>query len=67
MMHYDDESSTTPQVLAARPSLMRALNEQMLLEQIRRFESVSRSDLTAVSGCRNPRWRWPSPPSRERD
>jgi predicted NBD/HSP70 family sugar kinase len=53
-MHYDDESSTTPQVLAARPSLMRALNEQMLLEQIRRFESVSRSDLTAVSGLSKP-------------
>jgi DNA-binding transcriptional ArsR family regulator len=53
-MHYDDESSTTPQVLAARPSLMRALNEQMLLEQIRRFDSVSRSDLTAVSGLSKP-------------
>jgi predicted NBD/HSP70 family sugar kinase len=53
-MHFDDESSTTPQVLAARPSLMRALNEQMLLEQIRRFESVSRSDLTAVSGLSKP-------------
>ncbi|MGA7836278.1 MAG: MarR family transcriptional regulator [Acidimicrobiales bacterium] len=53
-MHYDDESSTTPQVLAARPSLMRALNEQMLLEQIRRLESVSRSELTAVSGLSKP-------------
>jgi predicted NBD/HSP70 family sugar kinase len=53
-MHYDDESSTTPPVLAARPSLMRALNEQMLLEQIRRFDSVSRSDLTAVSGLSKP-------------
>jgi predicted NBD/HSP70 family sugar kinase len=53
-MPYDDESSTAPPVLAARPSLMRALNEQMLLEQIRRFESVSRSDLTAVSGLSKP-------------
>ena len=33
---------------------MRALNEQMLLEQIRRFDSVSRSDLTAVSGLSKP-------------
>jgi predicted NBD/HSP70 family sugar kinase len=53
-MHHDDESLNTPPVLAARPSLMRALNEQMLLEQIRRFESVSRSDLSAVSGLSKP-------------
>jgi len=53
-MHHDDESSHAPPVLAARPSLMRALNEQMLLEQIRRFDRVSRSDLTAVSGLSKP-------------
>lgn len=53
-MHHDDESANTPPVLAARPSLMRALNEQMLLEQIRRLDCVSRSDLTAVSGLSKP-------------
>jgi len=53
-MHQDDRLSSTPQVLAARPSLMRALNEQMLLEQIRRFDCVSRSDLVAVSGLSKP-------------
>jgi predicted NBD/HSP70 family sugar kinase len=53
-MHHDDRSSNTPQVLAARPSLMRALNEQMLLEQIRRFDCVSRGDLVAVSGLSKP-------------
>jgi predicted NBD/HSP70 family sugar kinase len=53
-MHHDDKSSNVPPVLAARPSLMRALNEQMLLEQIRRFDRVSRSDLTAVSGLSKP-------------
>jgi predicted NBD/HSP70 family sugar kinase len=52
-MHHDVESLNTP-VLAARPSLMRALNEQMLLEQIRRFDRVSRSDLTTVSGLSKP-------------
>lgn len=49
-----DDSSHTPQVLAARPSLMRALNEQMLLELIRRSDSVSRSDLTTQSGLSKP-------------
>jgi predicted NBD/HSP70 family sugar kinase len=53
-MQHDDESSNTPQVLAARPSLMRALNEQLLLEQIRKFESVSRSELSAMSGLSKP-------------
>jgi predicted NBD/HSP70 family sugar kinase len=33
---------------------MRALNEQMLLEQIRGFDRVSRSDLAAVSGLSKP-------------
>jgi predicted NBD/HSP70 family sugar kinase len=53
-MHHDEESSNTPPVLAARPSLMRALNEQMILEHIRRFDCVSRSDLTAGSGLSKP-------------
>ncbi len=53
-MHHDDRSSTTPPVLAARPSLMRALNEQMLLEQIRRLDRVSRSDLVEISGLSKP-------------
>jgi predicted NBD/HSP70 family sugar kinase len=53
-MHPQDRSSNTSEVLAARPSLVRALNEQMLLEQIQRFESVSRSDLAAVSGLSKP-------------
>jgi predicted NBD/HSP70 family sugar kinase len=53
-MHDDDRSSTTPLVLAARPSLMRALNEQMLLEQIRRLDRVSRSDLEEISGLSKP-------------
>jgi len=53
-MHDDDRSPNTPPVLAARPSLMRALNEQMLLEQIRRFDRVSRSELAAVSGLSKP-------------
>jgi predicted NBD/HSP70 family sugar kinase len=53
-MHHDDRSSETPPVLAARPSLVRALNEQMLLEQIRRLDRVSRSDLASVSGLSKP-------------
>ncbi len=53
-MQHDDEPSNLPQVLAARPSLMRALNEQLLLEQIRKFESVSRSELSTVSGLSKP-------------
>jgi predicted NBD/HSP70 family sugar kinase len=53
-MQHDERPSNTPQVLAARPSLMKALNEQMLLEQIRRSDCVSRSDLVAVSGLSKP-------------
>ncbi len=53
-MHHDDRTSETPPVLAARPSLVRALNEQMLLEQIRRLDRVSRSDLASVSGLSKP-------------
>src|ERR1700678_1938269 len=52
-MPFDDPSHA-PQVLAARPSLMRALNEQMLLELIRQSDSVSRSDLTTQSGLSKP-------------
>ena len=54
-MHHDDRTSETPPVLAARPSLVRALNEQMLLEQIRRLDRVSRSDLASVSGLSKPK------------
>jgi predicted NBD/HSP70 family sugar kinase len=53
-MHSNDRPSNSPEVLAARPSLMRALNEQMLLEQIRALDRVSRSDLAVVSGLSKP-------------
>ena len=53
-MRHDDQTSEKPPVLAARPSLVRALNEQMLLEQIRRLDRVSRSDLASVSGLSKP-------------
>jgi DNA-binding transcriptional ArsR family regulator len=39
---------------AARPQLIRALNEQLLLGQIRRLGSCSRADLARISGLSKP-------------
>jgi predicted NBD/HSP70 family sugar kinase len=39
---------------AARPQLIRAMNEQLLLEQIRQTEPCSRADLARVSGLSKP-------------
>ena len=37
-------------LVAARPSLIRAMNEQLLLIQIRQLGSCSREDLARLSG-----------------
>ena len=47
-------TATTTTAGAARPSLMRTLNEQLLLEQIRADGPVSRSDLASASGLSKP-------------
>jgi len=41
-------------LVAARPSLIRAMNEQLLLEQIRQRGSCSRAELARVSGLSKP-------------
>ncbi len=41
-------------VVAARPQLMRAMNEQLLLEQVRRSGPISRADLARISGLSKP-------------
>jgi len=41
-------------VVAARPQLMRAMNEQMLLQQVRGAGPISRADLARVSGLSKP-------------
>src|SRR5271165_1379679 len=41
-------------VVAARPQLMRAMNEQMLLQQVRAAGPISRADLARVSGLSKP-------------
>ena len=41
-------------LLAARPSLIRAINEQLLLEHIRRRGPCSRAELARVSGLSKP-------------
>ena len=43
-----------PGVVAARPQLLRAMNEQMLLEQIRHEGPLSRADLARSSGLSKP-------------
>jgi predicted NBD/HSP70 family sugar kinase len=40
--------------LAARPQLIRAMNEQLLLEHIRRNGELSRADLARISGLSKP-------------
>lgn len=40
--------------VAAGPQLMRAMNEQLLLEQVRRSGPVSRADLARISGLSKP-------------
>ena len=47
-------SSGLPGVVAARPQLLRAMNEQMLLEQIRHEGPLSRADLARSSGLSKP-------------
>jgi predicted NBD/HSP70 family sugar kinase len=46
--------STTGTTGAARPRLMRTLNEQLLLERLRGNGAVSRSELAALSGLSKP-------------
>jgi predicted NBD/HSP70 family sugar kinase len=41
-------------VVAARPQLMRAMNEQLMLEQVRSTGPVSRTDLARTSGLSKP-------------
>jgi DNA-binding transcriptional ArsR family regulator len=41
-------------MFAARPSLIRAMNEQLLLEHIRQRGSCSRAELARVSGLSKP-------------
>jgi predicted NBD/HSP70 family sugar kinase len=43
-----------PGGLAARPQLMRAMNEQLLLSQVRRAGPLSRGDLVRLSGLSKP-------------
>lgn len=45
---------TVPGVPAARPQLLRAMNEQSLLDQIRRVGPLSRADLARTSGLSKP-------------
>ena len=47
-------TATTTTTGAARPSLMRTLNEQLLLERMRGNGPVSRSDLAGASGLSKP-------------
>ena len=47
-------TSTAEGRRAARPGLMRTLNEQLLLERLREDGPVSRSDLAAASGLSKP-------------
>jgi predicted NBD/HSP70 family sugar kinase len=47
-------ATTTTTTGAARPRLMRTLNEQLLLERMRGNGPVSRSDLVSVSGLSKP-------------
>jgi predicted NBD/HSP70 family sugar kinase len=44
----------TPPVSAARPQLIRALNEQTMLDRIRRSGPLSRADLARMSGLSKP-------------
>ena len=43
-----------PGIMPARPQLMRAMNEQLLLNQIRQLGSCSRADLARLSGLSKP-------------
>ena len=46
--------ASDPGGLAARPQLMRAMNEQLLLGQVRRAGPLSRADLVRLSGLSKP-------------
>ncbi|HEX5189399.1 MAG TPA: ROK family protein [Streptosporangiaceae bacterium] len=50
----DLESQTGPGMQPARPQLIRAMNEQMLLNQIRQLGQCSRADLARLSGLSKP-------------
>lgn len=47
-------TAQVPTGQAARPQLIRALNEQLLLQQIRQFGPISRADLARRSGLSKP-------------
>src|SRR5579862_7603937 len=44
----------TTEPIAARPQLIRAMNEQLMLEQVRREAPLSRPDLARLSGLSKP-------------
>ncbi len=50
----DSGKNRPTQVVAARPQLMRAMNEQLMLEQVRLAGPVSRTDLARASGLSKP-------------
>jgi predicted NBD/HSP70 family sugar kinase len=47
-------SASDPGSVAARPQLIRAMNEQLLLDQVRQEGPLSRSDLVRLSGLSKP-------------
>jgi predicted NBD/HSP70 family sugar kinase len=54
MAEAPDEAAPPAGLLAARPALIRAMNEQLLLEYIRTAGPYSRADLARVSGLSKP-------------
>ncbi|MGO9558478.1 MAG: hypothetical protein ACLPYW_05225, partial [Acidimicrobiales bacterium] len=54
MTRNDTRNSRANPVVAARPQLMRAMNEQLMLEQVRSTGPVSRTDLARTSGLSKP-------------
>ncbi|MGO9196688.1 MAG: ROK family protein [Acidimicrobiales bacterium] len=54
MTGNDSGKNRPTQVVAARPQLMRAMNEQLMLEQVRLAGPVSRTDLARASGLSKP-------------
>ena len=54
MAELPDEAGPASGLLAARPALIRTMNEQLLLEYIRTAGPYSRADLARVSGLSKP-------------
>jgi predicted NBD/HSP70 family sugar kinase len=54
MVYRDHVTAGTPLGAGARPQLIRELNERLILDEVRRSVSVSRSDLTRVTGLSKP-------------